>query len=117
MDGKKWSVGPVTLSAVTPEKARDLLIECFVTAQAETFRRTRQRLHLPTNEAELQRTVAGVVRMAFTDCGHDFDRPTAEALEDVADHLARQAAQFGTPGDVVEHHRAEFAKVTNALAA
>jgi hypothetical protein len=117
MDAKKWSVGPVTLSSVTPEKARALLIECFVTAQAETFRRTRERLHMPTSEAELEKTVAGVVRMAFTDCGHDFDRPTAEALEDVADHLARQAAQFGTPSDIVRHHRAEFAKVTSALAA
>jgi hypothetical protein len=117
MDAKRWSVGPVTLASITPEKARDLLVECFVTAQEETFRKTRQRLHMPTSQGELERAIAGVVRRAFTDCGHDFERPTVQALEDVADHLARQAAQFGTPGDVVQHHRAEFAKVTDALAA
>jgi len=113
----RWKVEPGALADVTPENARDLMIECFVVAQEQTFIRTRERLHLDTNSGELTRTLTAVVRMAFTDLGHDFDRPTAEALSDVADHLARQAAQFGTPNDVVRHHREEFSKVTSALAA
>ncbi len=112
-----WKLEPDALAGLTPEKARDLMIECFLVAQEETFIKTRERLHMATNADELGRTLASVVRMAFRDLGHDFERPTAEALEDVADHLARQAVQFGTPGDVVRHHRAEFSKVTGALAA
>jgi hypothetical protein len=117
MEQTRWRLDPGALAGLTPERARDLMIECFLMAQEETFIRTRERLNLGTNAAELTRTLTGVVRIAFTDLGHDFDHPTVEALDDVADHLARQAAQFGTPSDVVRHHRREFTKVTNALVA
>jgi hypothetical protein len=117
MKHTRWKLDADALDGLTPEDARDLLIECFVIAQEATFIRTRERLRLNTNAAELTRTLTAVVRMAFADLGYDFERPTADALNDVADHLARQAAQFGTPNDVVRHHREEFSKVTSALVA
>lgn len=97
--------------------ARDLLIECFMQAQSETFARVKQNMGLATDEATLRRSVVGAVRAAFDKTGGDFSQPTALSLRHVVDSLAQSASAMGTPSDIIEHHRSEMMKVIVALEA
>jgi len=98
-------------------KARDLVIECFMAAQRETFTHTKEKLGLAVDSATLERSVVGAVRVAFRKTGGDFDEPTAPSILRAVDALAATASSWGTPEDVIEHHHAEIEKVLALLRA
>jgi len=120
MDGEsahaKWVVPATDLVGLTPEKARELIVRCFLEAQKETFARARERLGQTPTEATLLASVEGAVRLAFRESGGDFDRPTAQSLEKVVEVLARKAGSWGTPEDVIHHHKGQIGRVLSVLA-
>ncbi|MEW6757875.1 MAG: hypothetical protein AB1347_06615 [Acidobacteriota bacterium] len=112
----KWVVPATDLVDLTPEKARELIVRCFLEAQKETFARARERLGQIPTEAALLANVEGAVRLAFRESGGDFDRPTAQSLEKVVEVLARKAGSWGTPEDVIHHHKGQIGRVLSVLA-
>jgi hypothetical protein len=94
---------------LTPQAARDLIIECFYQAQCETFARAKEKL-TGTSQApgDVRTSVIGAVRLAFKECGGDFDRPTKRSLGQTVEVLGRKAQSWGTPGDIIEHHAAQI---------
>jgi hypothetical protein len=113
--GSLWTVTDDELGGMTPEKARDLMVECFYVAQAEMFERTRVRLNLPPDREGIRRTVISVVRSAFEDSGYDFQVPTASALRPVAERLKKESAAYGTPAESIEQQAREYEKVLIAV--
>jgi hypothetical protein len=112
-----WTLPERQLDGVTVLSARDLVVECFFEAQRETFERAKQRVGASTfDEGSVRVTVTGAVRIAFKEIGGDFDRPTRRSLASTIEVLARKAIAWGTPEDVVAHHRAEVQRVLAALA-
>lgn len=113
-DGKysAWHADEHDLSeTIHPQRARDLIIECFFEAQRETFERTKQNLGVATDDAAIRRSIVSVVRLSFDQVDGDFDSPTRTSLEQVVAALAAHAAAWGTPSDIIEHHRMEIEKV------
>lgn len=114
-DATLWSVDAAALEGITACRARDLLIDCFYAAQAHTFVRSRERMHMEHTEREVRDTVESLIRMKFRDLGCDWDDPAPEDIGQVVEALAAEASAWGTPPHIVEHHMAEMRKVQEHL--
>jgi hypothetical protein len=112
---KKWSVSNNDLMFLTPEKARDLLIECFFTAQKETFAGVKEKTKKFVSDREIRTTVIAGVRAVFKEIGADFEHPKKKDLAQVVDILSAKAKSWGTPAGIIEHHKAEIGKVLEKL--
>lgn len=104
----RWSVTPDDLREMDAVKARDLVVECFYDAQRETFMRAKENLGVTPDEVSIRRSVKGAVRLAFATTGGDFDAPTCQSLMAAIGDLAAKAATWGTPPDVIDHHRSQI---------
>ncbi len=111
----RWCVPPGDLVDVTPEKARDLIIECFYRAQHEMFERTKQRMGTRWDEEAVRKSVSGAVRSAFSQAGGDFDAPSRLDFEQVLQVLGAKARSWGTPLDIIQHHQREIERVLSRL--
>jgi hypothetical protein len=112
---RRWCVSEGDLRDLNPAKARDLIIRCFYEAQKETFARAKQRLGTPSDDEDVHRSVVAAVRLAFKETGGDFGEPTKESLAKVVECLAEKATSWGTPQDIVNHHKGEIRKVLDCL--
>lgn len=111
----RWRVQAADLVSLTPEKARDLITRCLLEAQKETFARNEQVLgHMP-GDRELQSIVEGTVRLAFRETKQDYDNPTRQSLMKVVEVLARKLSSWGTPAEIIEHHKEQIARVLRSL--
>ena len=72
----RWFLDASDLLDVSPIKARDLIVKCFYEAQKETIAAAGKTIGQAQNDAELQNTVIGAVRLAFREAAGDFDQPT-----------------------------------------
>ena len=111
----RWTVEESDFRNITPLKARGLIIECFFDAQKETFARTKQQLGKVASDSEIRSSVEGALKLAFKEAGEDFEKPTKASLAKVVDILGRKAMVWGTPQDIIEHHKQEIGKVLGSL--
>lgn len=112
---QRWFVTSKDLQKMTPAKARDLIIKCFYAAQKETFANIKLQEKLPASEQEVKNTVTAAVKSVFTQIGEDFENPTKPGLLKVVEVLAANARSWGTPEDIIRHHKGQIQKVLNAL--
>ena len=113
---KRWFISEADMANLSPRKARDLIVDCFFEAQRETFARAKEKAGSSDTAPESIRTmVAAGVRTAFKEAGDDYDDPTVESLERAVAVLARRAAAWGTPTDIIEHHGAQIAALLARL--
>ncbi len=111
----RWVVRDEDLNELTPERARELVVSCFFEAQRETFARAADALGREQESERLRQTVVSSVRTAFQRVGGNFDRPSKATITAAVEILARKATAWGTPAEVIEHHRQEIARVLAAL--
>jgi hypothetical protein len=111
----RWVPQKDDLANLTPVKARDLICKCFFEAQKENFAEASRSFGQSANEHDLWNTVAGAIRVAFSEVDGEYDNPTRETLEKVVGVLARKASVWGTPKEIVEHHRAQIEKILLAV--
>lgn len=111
----RWNLAPADLANLTPTKARDLVTRCLLEAQKETFAQNEQRLGHKPADAELRSIVEGAVRLAFRECQEDFDHPTHAGLMKVVHVLAKKSGSWGTPPEIIEHHKQQIARVLQSL--
>jgi hypothetical protein len=95
--------------------ARELVVQCFLQAQQETFRRASERMGRAPSDDELAKMIEGAVRLAFRSTKGDFDHPTKKTLMAAVQQLAAKAAAMGTPPDVIEDHRSELGRLFAAM--
>jgi hypothetical protein len=112
---KRWYVAQEDLKGMSPVKARDLVVKCFFEAQKETLARVSNHLGQKQNDGQLFETVSSIVRMAFKEMEESYDSPTKAGLWRVMERLASKASTWGTPEDVVAHHKAQIEKVLALL--
>jgi len=111
-----WKLPESQLVDLTPEKARDLVVECFYYAQHETFLRTKQKLGVTRlDETSLRASIVGAVRLAFDEIGGDYDHPTVASLRSAIAVLARKAESWGTPMDIIQHHARQIGRVLSRM--
>ena len=112
-----WKVPPSELVELTPQRARDLVVECFYFAQHETLARVKQRMGAASvDDASVRANVLGAVRLAFKETGGDFDYPSVHSLHNVIDVLAKRAGSWGTPDDIVKHHHDQILAMLGRVA-
>jgi len=112
---QRWQLKEQDLEGLNPIRARDIIIKCFFEAQKETFERSKKLLDRPASDDDIYRSVVGAVKVAFDETGGDFEKPGRETLVKVVTTLARKAGAWGTPADIIEHHRVLITKVINLL--
>ena len=69
----------------------------------------------PPTDWKLMATLRTAVKMTFQSVGGDFDAPTKESLAAVVEALARKASTWGTPEDVMLHHKEQILAVLRRL--
>jgi hypothetical protein len=112
----RWEVCEKDLSGMDPIKARDLIIKCFFEAQKESIARGKRGLDLEVSDASIMDSVRAGVQMAFSEAGGNFDAPDMQSLNLVVEVLARKAKSWGTPQDVIDHHKIQMGKIFQKLA-
>ena len=111
----RWRLEVSDIRGLDALKARDLVINCFFEAQKETLSRAKKTLGGDASDDEMKRATAAIVRVAFKEIGADFDHPTRESLAKVVESLAQKADAWGTPEDIIDHHRAQLSAMFAAL--
>lgn len=111
----RWRLRPAEVKGLDATRARDLFVDCFFEAQKETLSRAKRNLGFETNDEEMKRATATIVKMAFKEVGADFERPTRKSLEKVLDTLTHKAEAWGTPEDIIEHHRQQLGMMLTML--
>ncbi len=114
-DHKRWRLSEMDLRELDPVKARELIIKCFFESQKETFARAKQNLGKEARDDEIRKTVESVIRLSFKEVGGSYEEPTKEDLGKVVSTLARKADSWGTPPDIIEHHKGQIIKILNLL--
>lgn len=112
---KRWFLTEDDLRDMDPLKARDLIVKCFAEAQKETFQRAREHMGVQADDEQLLQNLRSAVKVTFKDVGGDFFAPTKDTLERVVESLASKSKSFGTPEDVIEHHREQIESVLALL--
>jgi len=107
----EWCARTQGLRSMSALQARDLMIECFYEAQHATFQRSKQRLGTEWDEESVRRSVTAAVRGGFEQVGEDFEHPSKTSIVEVMTALARKARSWGTPNDIIEHHKQEMENV------
>lgn len=113
----RWAVKEAELEGLDAARARDLLVECFMAAQRETFVQAKGNLGLPIDEDSLRRSVESAVRSALKSAGGDYGAPTRQSIEGAIKVLAASAAAWGTPPEIVAHHHAQIERIVARLSA
>lgn len=111
----RWHVQSHDLVDLSPAKARDLITRCLLEAQKETFARHERMLGHTSADQDLQALVEGAVRLAFRETNQDYENPTREGLVKVVDLLARKSNAWGTPAEIIEHHKEQISRVLRHL--
>lgn len=101
----RWQPDRASLENLSPERARDLVVQCFFEAQRETIARAKVRLGVAATDESIHTSAQGSLRAAFRKTGGDFERPTKESLFAAVQDLVGASASMGTPPDIIEHHR------------
>jgi hypothetical protein len=112
---KKWHVTEADLQQINLVKAKNLIIECFYQEQSQTFRRVLEGAGVSASENDVRKAVVAAVKFTFKEIGEDYDNPTKESLIKVVELLAKKAAMWGTPLDIIEHNIAQLMKVIKLL--
>ena len=117
MDPKstRWECKDSDLKDMTPSKARDLIIECFFEAQKETFARAKKTLGKEASDSEILKSVESAVRLTFKEEGLNFEAPSKDDLGKAVQALARKAGSWGTPADIIEHHKGQIMKILGSI--
>ncbi|MBU1044519.1 MAG: hypothetical protein KJ915_09025 [Candidatus Omnitrophica bacterium] len=115
-DHGRWYLQSEDLKDLSPQKARDLIIKCFFEAQKETFKRAKQKFGKASDDSDILQRITSVVKLTFQQINGDFDQPTKETLIKVIERLAAISASWGTPEDIIEHHKKQIERVLSQLA-
>lgn len=111
----KWFVDECELDGMSCTRAREMLAECFFHAQKESIARGKKALGFATTDEDIRGSVCTSLRMAFSELGADYDNPDRVSLIKAAGVLARKASAWGTPKDIIEHHKAQMEKIFQRL--
>ncbi len=112
---RRWTLDKDDLSDINPIKARDLIVKCFYEAQRETFRMARERITLSTSDEDIRKSVVQTIKSAFKEAGGDYDNPTQKSLTAVVQILAGKSSAWGTPDEIIEHHKGQIQMVLSLL--
>ena len=111
----RWSLQDKDLENLTPYKARDIMVTCFIEAQKETFARSKKDLGISSDDRQLRESITTAIKLVFKEVGGDFERPEKEKLIKAMEVLWRRAASWGTPQDIIEYHKGQMQKVVGLL--
>lgn len=111
----RWTLESADLVDLTATKARDLVTRCLLEAHKETFAQNEQTLGHHSADTDLRVLVEGAVRLAFREAKEDYENPSATSLVKVVQILGRKSRKWGTPLDVIEHHKRQIARVLQCL--
>ncbi|OGW25074.1 MAG: hypothetical protein A2X59_00320 [Nitrospirae bacterium GWC2_42_7] len=111
----RWCLQDKDLENLTPYKARDIMVTCFIEAQKETFARSKKDLGLSSDDRHLRDSIITAIKLVFKEVGGDYETPTKEALVKSMEVLGRRASSWGTPQDIIEYHKGQMQKVVGLL--
>ena len=108
---REWSLSERLPAEISPERARDIVLECFATVHGPHYAATKAHIGVSVDEATIRRSVKGTLRIAFKNAGGDFEHPDRDMLERVVRYLRDKSLSWGTPAHVVEKHQRDIARV------
>ncbi len=114
-EAKLWNIPEEALKGLTPEKLRDLIIECFYHAQKESIAHAKEKLGKTPTDEEVRKSAINMVKLIFDRVNCDYNRPHKEGICKAVEELASMAKAWGTPDFIVEHHKKQILEACNLL--
>jgi hypothetical protein len=112
---ERWYCIPSELVGLTPQRARDLIVECFFQAQREMLERSAAGMGLDTDLEAIRAQAEAAVRDALVRTGGDFENPDKASLDRAVESLLATARDLGTPSDIMRHHEQQIAMMLEGL--
>lgn len=95
----------LAMDILSPQDARDGLIECFVASYRKTFPKGSQTPDaIASSEGRFEARVRKMMREFFTSEGASFDEPPVELLESAKSYLEHRLGIQGLPGGILAEH-------------
>ena len=110
-----WVIEAHHLVGLDSQKARDLMVECFVHAQSETVAQAKSRLGMSVDEEAVRHSIQTRVRSAFKTVGGSYETPTPSTLKAVVERLSAQSVATGMPQSIVDHHTEQMLRAIDTL--
>jgi len=110
-----YEINATDLSGLNSLKAKDLIVSCFFHAQKETLARAKQKLGNESNDDTLRKSIIIIIKQALKDCGGSYEVPSNACLNAIVPVLAKKAISWGTPKDIVNHHKEQIQKMLKLL--
>jgi len=107
----RWSVPKRELIGITPQKAQDLIVQCFFEAQRETFTLSTG----ISDEAKLKQMVVETIKKILEHVNESFDKPTRQSLVKLVEELTKKESEWGTPKNIIMHHLMQIYEILRAL--
>ena len=111
----KWEYQDKEDKQIDPVRARDLMVECFYSAQKDKFKALKEKAGIPSSDKDVYDSIVVMVRLAFSEIGGDFKDPNKDNLLKVLDFLVSRETIWGTPKDVVDHNKTLMLKIINRV--
>jgi len=111
----KWDIDDSDLKNLTPFLVRDLLIECYFTAQKGMFRYLKEKSGVASDDNDIHQRIASLVRLAFVKVDEDFSNPSEEGLLKVMDYMAEMEMSWGTPSEITIYNATQVKKLIDRL--
>jgi hypothetical protein len=113
---KRWTLKKSDLIDLSPQKVRDLIIQCFSEAQKEAYRIARHNVgEKPATEEQLRKSMENFVKVAFLSTGGDFENPTVDNLSEAVEFLAKRADSWKTPKEIIDYNKGQILKLIEIL--
>ena len=107
----QWHDDETEGSQPTLSMVRDMIVDCFTATHGPRFGQTRAALGLDDAPTAVRESVEGMVRLAYTIAGGDFERPTHASTATVVNLLAERSAAWGVSEDEIFHHHCEMMRM------
>ncbi|MBN2405642.1 MAG: hypothetical protein JXE06_08685 [Coriobacteriia bacterium] len=108
---REWALEERLPSEISPERARDIMVDCFATVHGPHYAHTKRLLGVSAEEADVRRSIKGILRIAFRQAKGDFEKPDRDSLYEVAEYLREKSVTWGTPAHVTATHFSEMERV------
>ncbi len=112
-DFTEWGVDETDLTEMNPERARDIILDYYLTALKDN--RPEEFQGLPTEEQNKFEEILTEVKTLFEVLGGSYSEPDRKIIPKVIDGILDKVKSLGVPEEVMHHHRLEMQKIIKVL--
>ncbi|MBI9103997.1 MAG: antitoxin family protein [Spirochaetales bacterium] len=115
VDIREWNISKNDYIDLTPVKARNVMIRCFMYAHLEEVL-TSKRKRVTYNDYDLAKDgLLAEIKLTFKQVDEDIQHPTKSALKKVLNLLTQKQINRGATPEIIKNHQRQLTQLIDAL--